>query len=1411
MDKCSTKQQKTQISYFEQNKNKLEFNNNKRYFLLYVKANVLKEVTVKTFKKLEGKVISFRNGVVRVIGNPPVSLSFSEIKRRFSAQGLYEEFSDILDGIKTILGALKGVGKASTLLTKRNMMMIAKLLLELESVLSSSEFHLSSYISLIISVFMIKEEFVAQGLSNLVAGVCVDFLPPEISGLIKKLLTLTTAKILDDSSLIYTIFKTFILLFEKILDAAGFANTEIGKNFACFLNSVKLSSSHFLIAEMEKIIALYDKDNKIVTKPSFLLQVKVVNEKLKNNLSVIEWGRRSAGINAIIQTWTRLGKVIESYSSSSRKEPSCFIFEGPPGVFKSVLMNNLIELRNETNYTYAPKAVGDGKDFFDIYQNEENFIIDDMGQNGVSQWRLLMNLVAPVKFPLDCATAELKNTKFFNSERIFITTNNFSNLQNGLTKTDCISDIVALYRRGYIFDFSQVKRDGCHLSGFLSFKHFNLKESRFVTGFPSEFRELDSLGHTFKIDTYDKNKILVWMNTIVSFISSKKKDQKQNNDLTDVDQRLINAQVEQHLSRLRAQGELNSEKKENSSLFSSSTFSSSSSSGSYWISDIQQELDEDKDLWEFSNTLVLSTVVKAPWYKQLFSSFISDVFKNILATIVSGYNNHGEIVHAILVLICAATIQVTVDFLVAKGIAFFKNKKWGKSQAQIDLEAQALFSKDEINVHNSIIRLGKNIFNITLLHENKTFDTRALVSGRAVLIPAHLATQDQFDIVIYSSKEKNARLVDGDIVSKVYINHNEDIAIYKFRDSFPSPFTSILPHIKINASTNHKYSFLISDYGWAPVGSINIRPFLDNLVYSFPATGYTNKTGIAVAYDYQAPGFCGSIVANQDSGIIGMHVAGDGQNNIGVAIVWSDSVKIEIINHISPLSKCVPFVPRLQEIPNQSVIRLEGSYNTYVPAGTNFGESPLFGIYPVEREPANLSKFGKFTIKDVAKKSFTSCSLQDTRSMDFADKVIKSVIMKPFVNLPDLEVIKGNSLLAPLNKDSSNGYNCDKEKEVYINFEKGEVTPRFSEELRAFEKSINEDNPDWEKLFWVESLKDEIRDKRKEGVPRSFRVGTIHQQFLMKRIFGNFVSNVIATRSMHEIMIGCNPIKEWPLMYEKLVSSQGVFAGDIKGWDGNMLGQVQRRVTDLMKEAYEGPDRKVMETLLETLVHSFVIVKDDLYLTTHSMPSGSFLTAIFNSIVNKYYTAMWYFDCLDRVAPMRFPKDKPITPTVMGFWSDVVDFVYGDDKLNAINAHTHVLNAITMRDFFQQLGMDLTDSMKKPIQTPFQKLSEVTFLKRSFVYHNYLGKIVCPLDLMTLQSGLSYVDYTKVVPQVMGDKISTYQREIYLHPNREELLDDFSTRMKERSYPFKRLDYFYLFYLYSNEEVSLPNYISTYA
>ena len=72
--------------------------------------------------------------------------------------------------------------------------------------------------------------------------------------------------------------------------------------------------------------------------------------------------------------------------------------------------------------------------------------------------------------------------------------------------------------------------------------------------------------------------------------------------------------------------------------------------------------------------------------------------------------------------------------------------------------------------------------------------------------------------------------------------------------------------------------------------------------------------------------------------------------------------------------------------------------------------------------------------------------------------------------------------------------------------------------------------------------------------------------------------------------------------------------------------------------------------------------------------------------------------------------------------------------------HCDVLNAVTLRDYFESLGLGFTDASKKPIVEEFQDISEVSFLKRSDIV---TGKIVCPLELDVLQSGLSWVDYTK--------------------------------------------------------------------
>jgi len=155
------------------------------------------------------------------------------------------------------------------------------------------------------------------------------------------------------------------------------------------------------------------------------------------------------------------------------------------------------------------------------------------------------------------------------------------------------------------------------------------------------------------------------------------------------------------------------------------------------------------------------------------------------------------------------------------------------------------------------------------------------------------------------------------------------------------------------------------------------------------------------------------------------------------------------------------------------------------------------------------------------------------------------------------------------------------------------------------------------------------------------------------------------------------------------------------------------------------------------------------------------LTAMYNSLVNRFYTAMWYY---------REMKKHNRTPTVVNFEKNIIDYVYGDDKLNAIrDPELTFLNAITMRDFFQSIGMDFTDSKKGVIVEPYQSVQDITFLKRSFVYHKKIKQIVGPLDLNTIYSSISWIDGRKDPEIVMRDKINAFQREMFLH---EELFSE---------------------------------------
>ena len=1354
----------------------------------------IKQISRTLFSKLSYPVIQCHSGKVRLVG----SVSRTEAKRRLcsmglsaqaflNAQGLFGTLVDAFKGLadlsSVLVGSLNKIGN----LKKRDILMIISSFVKVADMFHSREFTPLSVTAAILDIYMVYSSFTleAQSLESLASIACASFIPEKLFSVIRKSQYLSSVKILDDLSYFHDFLITIVEAFEWITDKIPFPNCM--KSFINnMLETFRNTSDHVLIRDMEKILK-QSVDCKVFLDLSYREKSKKLNDKVETSHALKEWTKRSNSLFTIIQKWSRHMKIIKAYEDPGRVEPTCFIFEGQPGKKKSVVMNAVVEALGEPFYAHCVKAVMDGKDFYDNYNNEPIFYMDDVGQNGVSQWRPLMNMVSSVKMPLDCAEASNKDTKFFNSSKIFATTNRFQTLNNCLTKQDCIDDIEALWRRGNIFDFSLVNPTSSFIEGRIQFKHFDLNRKMFVNDFPTAFKkEAEKRGVILKpyLDIQDRSQLLLWICKIIKIFDLMKRDYANHNRLTESEKSLIQGEL-RDLEFLDAE----------------------SSAIPGYVSDLLQSL-----LGEFTSTIItylceiknfiadnaihlsglflLGIGLASLWWVFGKIDWHCKDYRYVLDVkdgIVKSYSVDGEDIYKYTengMYLPSKPYLYNQENSLTRDPLFKEYLEKLKKKPKKGLKSED-FKFDPKGAHNSLLSIQKSVKNIKVTSSEGTISMRCLISGRSIILPSHATGDDEFSVIVFDDTQDNKRLIDGDLVKVVYRNTSEDVMVCKLRDSFPSPFKNMSKWFKEDADL-YDSAYVVSSEILSPVGMFAANA---NLRYKTERKSFFVKD--AFVYDLQFSGLCGSIIFSPKGGVLGMHVAGSDTVGYGVGMAWSQDTRILISSLLDVDKNLLPLEYKSINSSDVSAIKIDKKMNVSAITKSNIGPSLLHGIYPINRSPAKLDKYGRFTVKEIGKSAFAVPGKPPLPEVNFASKVVEKMF-DDFGDLPWYEVVKGNELLNGLNKDSSNGFGCYKDKEYYINFETGNLTEECWKEINNFEKAVNDGTmteEDWSKLFWVETPKDEVRNNSKEGVPRTFRVGTIIQQILAKRYFGRFVESVITSRDFNQVMVGINPIKEWPKIYEKLQKGK-VFAGDVAKWDKGMVPEFQRALFDVIMRKYKGSQPKIAAMVLECLIHSLVIMMDDLYITTHSLASGHFLTAIFNSLINRMYTAGWYYRQL---------KTKGIEPQVYAFFSDVTDFVYGDDKLNAVMKHCDVLNAVTLRDYFESLGLGFTDASKKPIVEEFQDISEVSFLKRSFRYHDLLGKIVCPLELDVLQSGLSWVDYTKDVKLVLDCKIDNYQREIFLHPDRAELLLDFENRLKTRNMKLVKFPNSYLMELYSDE------------
>jgi hypothetical protein len=1317
------------------------------YYVLDVYKRSIHRVNKEKFNASNGIVIRYNNIVlIKIYGvNKKQSLELIKIlhKSQWEPEGLFSDMKSLYSGLTFILRCVVKVGNIKDLCVSK--LDCARLYIDLFDIISQvinfiddgfSMIRLSKMIITIVRILLVGVKtnpcWVPEGLETLTFAAASGWFPKDVLDVVKRMSLFSNTKILDDPSMFFSVFSTFVDLIEKVTSylPESFTNHPIFRIFYQY-------TSYGLLIKIQRLLDMWKKDIKVAISASFRQDVLALYEITKNSKALVEWSRRSQSVGAIITDFRIMINSIKAYENTSRIEPVFFVFEGKPGVRKSVCMTQLLQSLNRPAYVHVVKPSAEGKDFYDTYNGEDIFYMDDVGAQGVDQWRQFVNFVSPVKLPLNCAEASLKGSKFFSSPILMASTNCFQNI-SGITKSDGIAEPEALWRRAYVFDFVGVTVSGPIVDGLIKFRHFNMSVKQFVDGFPMDFIDYMfqnnlNIPSTMEFDGASPNPTLNWMLNIVTYFEKMKQTQSSSNQLSEED-----------ISEIR-----------NLDTFKAESFS-------------------DTESYAFLKKLILDDIPDA----------IESVVAYLLESAYKIKDNVSE-----------NWKPLMLGGLIITGLVAFRNAvnhacSHYKSESVVPSDVSEIIAKHNtktvISAHPSVRKIQENVFECDLITiSNSVVKCICVVSGRKVIFPNHIIEDDICYLTVYKDRILNHIIVDNIKIEINFRSTNIDVSVWKLPKKYPTIFPSLANNL---SEVTQRGKYLVH-----PMGILDLDDFSNvnpnrNIVYKISEKIGTNVlTPNDTYYPIHYKGMCGALVVSTDGKIIGMHVAGSDGEGIGTAITWNSQFKVKLMCElISDPGFILKAKMSSKIIPDTSAIKLDMRSNCHTPKHSNFEPSKIFGVFPVTRSPADLSIYGDHTIKDIAKNSLKPINRVNHDEIEFGKKVL-NLYIPYFDEISEKDIIKGNDILAPINKKSSNGLCSFKDKKDCFNFEEGIMTPEFRKSYNEFESKLLAGEVDPSDLLWAESLKDELRANEKLA-PRSFRVSRVHLQYLAKKTFGDLVGKIMKQRDFNEIMIGVNPFNEWDSIYDKL-KDYPVWAGDIGKYDKKMLAQVQQAISEVIVSKCRG-NKDLAEIVMFGHAYSLVAINDDVYLTTHSMPSGSYLTAMLNSLVNRFYKAMWYYRNVPHAKPGNFKRD-------------VIDLVYGDDTVNALKNDKYVdnLNAITMKEFFESIGMDFTTSTKGVISKPFEELEDITFLKRSFRFHNKLNKIVCPLDLRTLYSGLSWYDGNKDQNVVLRDKICSFQREIYLHQDLfcsdVQVLRDYCS---EKGVYFDELTEEYLINLYNSGE-----------
>lgn len=262
---------------------------------------------------------------------------------------------------------------------------------------------------------------------------------------------------------------------------------------------------------------------------------------------------------------------------------------------------------------------------------------------------------------------------------------------------------------------------------------------------------------------------------------------------------------------------------------------------------------------------------------------------------------------------------------------------------------------------------------------------------------------------------------------------------------------------------------------------------------------------------------------------------------------------------------------------------------------------------------------------------------------------------------------------------------------------------------------------------------------------------------LFRKYFSPIFDFVLSMKDHSESAVGINPFSpEWGSLWKKMKPNflEGVFAIDLSSFDMRIPSFVLEQV--LMGNigigicgGYAVEDRNAMYALSNWLLSAPTIIDGELLIMYSRMLSG----IVGTSILDGQVLSLIQRACFHGLYPN------------VDFRTAVDMVTYGDDDFNRVRRGFKKFNKLSLAQYCEKLGMVVTAADKAAIDSRWDDPSEITFLKRSFVWNSDFGAYVGPLDYDSILKPLHIVVKSDILTQeeVLIDTITRSLVEMSFH------------------------------------------------